>query len=399
LSDFYRMKLIILPIVLLSIPCWGQSSTCSDCGAGESGSTTPPQNHLPEASSTNSSSYFVLPSYDDCQEDPDGELLLSYRFDTIYNWACGGSWNGAPFGPNNQPTDHQRQLALDLNLYQGAGDTLLVEVANLITGNGIWVSGGCFTGFTLTGILIETQGISAVDLNRASEGQELVSGSTNNLSPMCSLQGWNASIGASSTSVSTSSCPNYGATRFGSISGATRIRGDLHFAIVTTTDFDPTSMEVSAVFGCGQQIITPICQSAPTLEAVNVTATTGIEESDGQVLIGIEGDGPFDFFLLDDSGNPYSFSQNGLLMTGLAAGSYILSASDLDGCPAISGTTGTTTAGILPATLEFYVPYSLCCGGCDVHDVDTDGICDDEDNCTDRMAPNFNDPANTPCED
>ena len=26
-----------------------------------------------------------------------------------------------------------------------------------------------------------------------------------------------------------------------------------------------------------------------------------------------------------------------------------------------------------------------------------DGISDDEDNCTDRSRPNYNDPANTPC--
>ena len=32
-----------------------------------------------------------------------------------------------------------------------------------------------------------------------------------------------------------------------------------------------------------------------------------------------------------------------------------------------------------------------------VSDLDSDGICDDEDNCTDRSAPNYADPANVPC--
>ena len=43
--------------------------------------------------------------------------------------------------------------------------------------------------------------------------------------------------------------------------------------------------------------------------------------------------------------------------------------------------------------------YALCCGGdCGNSDVDQDMICDDEDQCTDREALNYADPANGPCE-
>ena len=38
-----------------------------------------------------------------------------------------------------------------------------------------------------------------------------------------------------------------------------------------------------------------------------------------------------------------------------------------------------------------------CSSPCGVYDTDTDGICDDEDNCIDKLAPNYNDPANGPC--
>ena len=40
------------------------------------------------------------------------------------------------------------------------------------------------------------------------------------------------------------------------------------------------------------------------------------------------------------------------------------------------------------------VPYDLCCD-CGVSDADSDGICDDADNCTDKSASNYADPANT----
>ena len=49
------------------------------------------------------------------------------------------------------------------------------------------------------------------------------------------------------------------------------------------------------------------------------------------------------------------------------------------------------------AELPVIVNYSLCCGGCGIYDSDADGICDDVDNCTDRTASNFADPANVPC--
>ena len=36
--------------------------------------------------------------------------------------------------------------------------------------------------------------------------------------------------------------------------------------------------------------------------------------------------------------------------------------------------------------------------GCGTRDIDADGICDQNDACTDKNANNYDDPANEPCE-
>ena len=77
----------------------------------------------------------------------------------------------------------------------------------------------------------------------------------------------------------------------------------------------------------------------------------------------------------------YTIAQPGAI-DGIAAGSYSVMATDANGCTS--------------NTLMLIMPYSLCCD-CGVSDQDRDGICDDDDNCTDQSAPNFADPANTEC--
>lgn len=79
-------------------------------------------------------------------------------------------------------------------------------------------------------------------------------------------------------------------------------------------------------------------------------------------------------------------------------GWYTARVIDAEGCPGVASAPGGTTFGQAEIEHTIFVPYLLCCGSCGVQDVDVDGLCDDQDNCTDRTAPNFNDPANTPCE-
>jgi uncharacterized protein (TIGR02145 family) len=108
-------------------------------------------------------------------------------------------------------------------------------------------------------------------------------------------------------------------------------------------------------------------------------------------------------------GNPFSLELNGLngsddlslpIPTGLSMvppGFYSASVLDANGCAAVSSAPGGSTAGQDMAELPIIVNYTLCCGGCGIYDSDADGICDDVDNCTDRTASNFADPANVPC--
>ena len=108
-------------------------------------------------------------------------------------------------------------------------------------------------------------------------------------------------------------------------------------------------------------------------------------------------------------GNPFSLQLDGLngsddlslpIPTGLSLvppGFYLARVLDANGCAAVSSAPGGSTAGQNMAELPIIVNYKLCCGGCGIYDSDADGICDDEDNCTDRTASNYADPANVPC--
>ena len=108
-------------------------------------------------------------------------------------------------------------------------------------------------------------------------------------------------------------------------------------------------------------------------------------------------------------GNAFSLELNGLngsddlslpIPTGLSMvppGFYSASVLDANGCAAVSSAPGGSTAGQDMAELPIIVNYTLCCGGCGIYDSDADGICDDVDNCTDRTASNYADPANVPC--
>lgn len=69
-------------------------------------------------------------------------------------------------------------------------------------------------------------------------------------------------------------------------------------------------------------------------------------------------------------------------LDGVGSGYCSMTCTDANGC-------------VSPAVVLF-VPDHLCCA-CGVNNIDTDGIWDDQDNCTGPSQPNDNDPANTPC--
>jgi uncharacterized protein (TIGR02145 family) len=71
---------------------------------------------------------------------------------------------------------------------------------------------------------------------------------------------------------------------------------------------------------------------------------------------------------------------------------------DDDGCFGVAGTSvGGTTLQQPGVARSLVIPFDLCCSGCGIYDLDADGICDEDDNCTDQTATNYADPANEDC--
>ena len=123
--------------------------------------------------------------------------------------------------------------------------------------------------------------------------------------------------------------------------------------------------------------------SAITIDEASVVATpTSLFDTNGEVDVTLSL-GTASSVQLDglNGSNDHGYALPSSL-DGVGPGYYSMTCTDANGC-------------VSPAFVLF-VPYELCCA-CGVNDIDTDGICDDEDNCTDPSQPNYNDPANTPC--
>ena len=135
--------------------------------------------------------------------------------------------------------------------------------------------------------------------------------------------------------------------------------------------------------GSGGHIQAQSSNSALSLESiVTETPATTIDGTDGQATLLVNSGDPTSLTLTGINGaGDYSFAQPGSL-DGIAPGLYSVTASDANGC--------TSNA------LTLIMTYALCCD-CGVSDSDSDGICDDADNCTDKTATNYADPANGAC--
>ena len=125
------------------------------------------------------------------------------------------------------------------------------------------------------------------------------------------------------------------------------------------------------------------CAGALVLGSIEVNlSTTTLTSTDGSATLTVTTGTPTSLTLTGINGaGDYTFAQPGAI-DGIAAGYYEVTAVDADGCNS--------------DTLKLIMPYSLCCD-CGVSDQDSDGLCDDEDNCFNRNATNFADPANEAC--
>jgi len=155
-------------------------------------------------------------------------------------------------------------------------------------------------------------------------------------------------------------------------------------AIPGCMDPDYTEYDADATTDDGScaTLIDP-CENALVLGSIEVDlSTTTLTAEDGSASLTVTTGTPTSLTLSGINGTPnYTISQPGAI-EGLATGYYNVTATDGNGCTSNN--------------LQLIIPYSLCCD-CGVSDEDSDGICDDVDNCTDKTATNYADPANGAC--
>jgi len=141
------------------------------------------------------------------------------------------------------------------------------------------------------------------------------------------------------------------------------------------------------------------CGLAPVfLGFADVIPANTLDTEDGVVVLDITSGAPTSLELTGMNGTEDRTVAYPEGLNSIPAGFYTARVKDADGCFGVASAPGGTTFGQPAVDHVLMMPYRLCCSGCGNHDVDTDGLCDDADNCTDRTAPNYNDPANGPCE-
>jgi uncharacterized protein (TIGR02145 family) len=126
------------------------------------------------------------------------------------------------------------------------------------------------------------------------------------------------------------------------------------------------------------------CENALVLGSITVDlSTTTVTAEDGSATLTVTTGTPTSLTLSGINGAAdYTIAQPGAI-DGIAAGSYTVMATDVNGCTSDN--------------LMLIMPYVQCCSCCGIYDSDTDGICDDSDNCINKLATNYADPNNVTC--
>jgi len=141
------------------------------------------------------------------------------------------------------------------------------------------------------------------------------------------------------------------------------------------------------------------CPDAPIFDAVNlVSNATTLSSNDGAFSLDLSSGAATLVMLYGQNGaSDYTIALPGGLDT-IAPGYYSVMVMDDDGCFGVADTSvGGTTLQQPGISRSLVIPFDVCCSGCGIYDLDADGICDEDDNCTNQSATNFADPANEDC--
>ena len=141
------------------------------------------------------------------------------------------------------------------------------------------------------------------------------------------------------------------------------------------------------------------CPDAPVFDGIDIESfATTMSSTDGDIALNISSGNADTLFLFGQNGAGNLTIELPSDLDNIPAGYYTAMVMDSDGCIGVSQlSSGGTTLQQPGITRPLIVPYALCCSGCGINDTDSDGICDDDDNCTNQQAINYNDSANEDC--
>ena len=140
------------------------------------------------------------------------------------------------------------------------------------------------------------------------------------------------------------------------------------------------------------------CGTAPVFLGLAASSpAVNMTEANGVVTLDITSGSPITLQLTGLNGTPDVTATIPTEVGTIPAGYYEARVIDADGCLGVASSPGGSTFGQPSVYYPLIMPYTQCCSGCGIYDADTDGICDDSDNCINRRATNFADPANVIC--
>jgi hypothetical protein len=217
---------------------------------------------------------------------PDTTLVGSYESSGLYNLVGIGTWDGAPLSPTNYPSDANRELEANINLFVSttSPNDLFVQVQSVTTTVGAYWFGTAFDDVTQTGIQMifpASFGAATLDSGFANPGETLADGTSGTEvdSPLTTTPGYTLMNLIDDYTIVTTSGAEDGFTSLGNITGAERIQGgglfELQFSpSVDLLNVDFSKVVVFSLYGDGG--------ANQSIEAVNTP-----EPSSGPLLAGL----------------------------------------------------------------------------------------------------------------